>query len=230
MAKPRVLAVEDDAEIRGLVAYSLAKEGYEVVEAETGERGLELAAASPPDLMLLDVMLPGIDGLEVLRRLKRNPGTASVPVILLTARSEEADVVSGLELGADDYVTKPFGVKVLVARIRAALRRRAELPAERERGLLSSNGIVLDEERHEARVDGNDVSLTAGEFAALALLMRDPGHVYTRPRIIEELKGPDYPVTDRSVDVMILSLRKKLGDKGDAIETVRGVGYRMRRG
>lgn len=230
MSKATILVIEDDPDIQELVSFSLGREGYAVVQATTGERGLELAQAAMPDLVLLDVMLPGIDGLETLRRLKALPSLSRVPVIMASAKGEDPDVVAGLELGADDYVVKPYSPRVLVARVRTALRRRfqgglGEVDAD---AVVSVDGITLDPDRHEIRVDGERVDLSATEFAVLELLMRSPGRVYGRAAIIDAVKGRDYPVTDRSVDVQIVSLRRKLGVRGDAIETVRGVGYRFK--
>lgn len=230
MSKATILVIEDDPDIQELVSFSLGREGYAVAQATTGERGLELAQAAVPDLVLLDVMLPGIDGLETLRRLKALPSLARVPVIMASAKGEDPDVVAGLELGADDYVVKPYSPRVLVARVRTALRRRFqggidEVDAD---AVVSVDGITLDPDRHEIRVDGERVDLSATEFAVLELLMRSPGRVYGRAAIIDAVKGRDYPVTDRSVDVQIVSLRRKLGARGDYIETVRGVGYRFR--
>ncbi len=181
------------------------------------------------DLVLLDVMLPGIDGLETLRRIKATAALARLPVIMASARGEDPDVVAGLELGADDYVVKPYSPRVLVARVRAVLRRRFQggVGELDEGSLIELGGMVLDPDRHELKVDGGRVDLSATEFAVLELLMRSPGRVYGRASIIDAVKGRDYPVTDRSVDVQIVSLRRKLGARGDAIETVRGVGYRF---
>jgi two-component system phosphate regulon response regulator PhoB len=229
MAKPSILIVEDDPDICELLAFNLGKEGYAVVQAETGEAGLAACRAAAPDLVLLDIMLPGIDGLETLRRLKADPSLAGLPVLLASARGEDPDVVVGLELGADDYVIKPFSPRVLVARVRAALRRRqAAGAAVAEAGQrLTAAGLMLDIERHELLVDGHPVDLSATEFAILALLMRSPGRVYSRASIIDAIKGPDYPVTDRSIDVQIVALRRKLGPKGTCVDTVRAVGYRF---
>lgn len=229
MAKATILVVEDDPDIRELVSYNLGKEGYTVVAAETGEKGLSLLAATNPDVVVLDVMLPGADGLEVLRTLKRSAATDRIPVVLTTAKSEDSDIVAGLELGADDYVTKPFSPKVLIARIRALLRRVAARTAPGAGSLepLEIGGIRLDPGRHEAGCAGVPVELSATEFAILEHLMRNPGIVFSRNRIIDAVRGKDYPVTERSVDVQILGLRKKLGERGERIRTVRGVGYRF---
>jgi len=233
MAKPRILIIEDDPDIRELLLYNLERDGYLVSVAENAEAGL--ASCNPdlgkglPSLILLDIMLPGMDGLEALRRLKANTHTRALPVIMMTAKGEDADIVSGLELGADDYITKPFSPRVLTARLRTALRRLQKDEAKNEAGQVISRGpLVLDKTRHEARLHGQGIDLSATEFAVLALLLAEPGRVFTRSRIIDAVKGPDYPVTDRAVDVQIVALRKKLQDYGNHIETVRGVGYRFK--
>ena len=226
-----ILLIEDDPEIRELVMISFAREGWDVATAADGESGLASLAAKPPACIVLDIMLPGMDGLEVLRRLKAEPATRRIPIIMTTARGEDADVVAGLELGADDYVVKPFSPRVLAARVRVALRRVAELrEAPEGGGRVVRGSLVLDPRRHDVRLDERQVELSATEFAILELLMRSPGRVFTRTGIIDAVKGPDYPVTDRSVDVQILQLRKKLGSGGELVETVRGVGYRLKDG
>ncbi len=232
MAKPCILIIEDDAEIRELVSYNLGREGYIILQAASAEEGLALCAATPPALVLLDIMLPGIDGLEALRRIRAIPAMASVPVIMTTAKGEDADVVAGLELGADDYMTKPFSPRVLVARVRTALRRTAEgsgkAHPKNNEGILRSGDMILDPGRHEFSAGGTRIELSATEFAILALLLKSPGRVFSRERIIDSVKGTDYPVTDRAVDVHIVSLRKKLGGHSGAVETVRGIGYRLK--
>ncbi len=230
MAKAVVLVVEDDPEIRELLLVSFEREGWTVLEAPDGEKGLALLAARRPDCVVLDIMLPGLDGLALLRRIKADPANSAIPVIMTTARGEDSDVITGLELGADDYVIKPFSPKVLVARVRVALRRVAESLEAASRGetRIERGPLLLDSERHELLCEGSRVDLSATEFAILALLMGSPGRVYSRSGIIEAVKGHDYPVTDRSVDVQVLQLRKKLGPASDWIETVRGVGYRFK--
>lgn len=230
MPKASVLVVEDDPEIRELLAFSLAKEGWALAFAADGEEGLRLVAEAAPDCVVLDIMLPGMDGLEVLRSLKSDPGRRRLPVIMTTAKGEEADVVAGLELGADDYVVKPYSPKVLAARIRTALRRKADAagPSGAAGSLARKGPISLDSGRREVRVDGREVALSATEFSILEFLLRNPGWVFSRSQIIDAIKGKDYPVTDRAVDVQILALRRKLGQAGDLIETVRGFGYRMK--
>lgn len=236
MAKPKVLVIEDEGDIRELLSFSLGKEGMAVSLAADAEAGIASMAGAPPDCVVLDIMLPGIDGLEALRRLKADASLRRVPVILATARGEEADVVAGLELGAEDYVVKPYSPKVLAARIRAALRRAANHASGAAEAAvpggdskpLQHGPFRLDAGRHELSVDGLGVELSATEFAVLALLLRSPGRVFTRGQIIDAVKGPDYPVTDRAVDVQVLSIRRKLGEAGGLLETVRGVGYRIK--
>ncbi len=227
MAHESILAVEDDEDILELLKYNLGKEGYRVTAVTTGEEGLRLAHADPPDLILLDLMLPGVDGLEVCRSLKMDDKTRKTPIIMLTAKGEEADIVTGLELGAEDYITKPFSTRVLLARVRTVLRRPHIAPAG-EDALLKIHDLVIDPGRHEVLVQGQPVDLTATEFRLLHLLARRPGWVLTRAHIVEGVHGDDYPVTDRAVDVKIVALRKKLGPAAQYVETVRGVGYRFK--
>ncbi len=227
MARADVLLVEDEEEILELVAYNLGKEGYAVRRAESGETALRQAKSQPPDLILLDLMLPGIDGLEVCKSLKGDSATRHIPIIMLTARSEEADIVTGLELGADDYITKPFSRRVLLARIKAVLRRHNEGGSIDENGPVRIHEFVINPGRHEVLLNDAVVVLTRTEFRVLHFLANRPGWVFTRSQIVEAVRGDGYPVTDRSVDVQIVGLRKKLGDAGRYIETVRGVGYRF---
>ena len=227
MAHETILTVEDDEDILELLKYNLAKEGYRVTAVTSGEEGLQLARSTAPDLILLDLMLPGVDGLEVCRRLKLDAKTRRVPIIMLTAKGEEADIVTGLELGAEDYISKPFSTRVLLARVRAVLRRRSTAPPG-EDALLKIRELIIDPGRHEVLLRGQAIDLTASEFRLLHLLARRPGWVLTRANIVEGLHGNDYPVTDRAVDVKIVALRKKLGAAADCIETVRGVGYRFK--
>ncbi len=226
MAKKHILVVEDEEDILELIRYHLAREGYAVVPALTGEDALKAVTQKAPDLILLDLMLPGVDGLEICRRLKADPRTATIPVVMVTAKGEESDVVTGLELGADDYITKPFSPRVLIARVRAVLRRRRETgPVSDE--LIRFPDLVIDPQRHEVVCGKSPVELTATEFRLLHFLAARPGRVFTREQIVSGVKGDDYPVTDRSVDVQVVGLRRKLGRQGERIETVRGVGYRF---
>jgi two-component system phosphate regulon response regulator PhoB len=226
MTRTKILVVDDEADIRELVRLNLAREGYDVFDCESGEQALSLSRSKGPDLVVLDLMLPGIDGLEVCRRLKADPKTTQIPIVILTAKGEESDVVAGLEVGADDYVAKPFSGKVLVARVRRLLRKIAQ-PAD-EQGTIKVHDLTIDPSRHEVWAKDRKVDLTRTEFNILRTLARRPGLVLSRYQIVDSVHGDDYPVTDRAVDVQIVSLRKKLGPCGKYIETVRGVGYRFK--
>jgi len=223
----RILIIEDEPDIREVISYNLTKEGYRVVSAASGEEGLKSAMSQPPDLVILDLMLPGVYGLDVCRRIRNDSRTAAIPIIVLTARSEESDVITGLEVGADDYVTKPFSPKVLVARIRARLREKSEEPNNVEKK-INLKRISMDKGRHSVEVDGKPVTLTPTEFKLLWMLAKNPGLVFSRYEIVNAVRGDDAIVTDRSVDVQVVGLRKKLGGCAESIETVRGVGYRLR--
>lgn len=227
MAKEHILVVDDEEDILELVRYNLSKEGFRVSTVLSGEEALKAARSSQPDVILLDLMLPGVDGLEVCRLLKQDPKTQHIPVIMLSAKGEEADIVTGLELGAADYITKPFSPRILLARLRAVLRRRA-IDAVSESAPLAIHDLVIHPGRHEVLVKGQPVDLTVTEFRLLHMLARRPGWVFTRSQIVNGVHGDDYPVSDRSVDVQVVGLRKKLGVCGDYIETVRGVGYRFK--
>ncbi len=226
MAKENILVVEDEEAIRELVRYNLNREGYSVQEAESGEQALQFTKNKLPDLVILDLMLPEIDGLEVCKRLKSDTRTQHIPIVMLTAKGEEADIVTGLELGADDYITKPFSPRVLVARVRALLRRNKQEEVSKT-DTIQVHNMVIHPGRHEVLVEDVPVNLTHTEFQVLHLLARRPGWVFTRYQIVDAVHGDDYAVTDRSVDVQIVGLRKKLGDAGKYINTVRGVGYRF---
>lgn len=225
--KVRILVVEDEEDILALLHFNLIKSGYNVETATCGEEGLKKITEHRPDLLLLDLMLPGIDGLEICRRLREDPETAQLPVIMLTARGEEDEIVRGLELGADDYVTKPFSIKVLQARIQTVLRRRSE-ESEEVSDELKVGDLFIHSGRNQVMVCGEEVSLTFTEFRVLSALASRPGWVFTRYQIVNAVRGEDYAVTDRAVDVQIAGLRKKLGPCGHYIETVRGVGYRFK--
>jgi len=227
MSKKRIILVEDEPDMADLVALRLKREHYEVEVAHDGVTGLDKIRSRPPDLVLLDIMLPRLSGTEVLKELRDDPRTASVPTIMLTARTEEADVVVGLELGADDYVTKPFSMSVLLARIAAVLRRGGESPAGK--GVLTIGGVRIDQEQHRVEVDGQAVALTATEFRLLVAIVGAKGRVLSRDQLIERALGAEVVVTDRTIDVHMAGLRKKLGAARKLIETVRGVGYRLAR-
>ncbi len=227
MAKEHILVVDDEEDILELVQYNLVREGYQVKGALSGEEALKKVAKESFDLIVLDLMLPGIDGLEVARQLRGDKKNQQVPIVMLTAKGEEADVVTGLELGADDYLTKPFSPRILIARIRAVLRRKATAP-EDDSAVISILGLEIHPGRRMVSTQEGPIDLTFTEFQVLYLLARRPGWVFTRSQIVDGVRGSDYPVTDRSVDVQIVGLRKKLGAYGKCIETVRGVGYRFK--
>lgn len=227
MSKPQVLVVDDEADIAELVSYNLKKEGYSVQSVGNGEEAIKLASSMRPDLMVLDLMLPGIDGLEVCKIIKSQSITAHMSVLMLTAKGSEADIVAGLELGADDYIVKPFSPRVLLARVKALLRRSKSKPVGKDE-IIRVKSLTIDPLRHEVKLESEKIDLTATEFKLLHFLACRPGIVYTRYQIVDAVHGDDYPVTERSVDVQVVGLRKKLGDFGHSIETVRGVGYRFR--
>ncbi len=227
MTDKHILVVDDEEDILELVRYNLEKEGYSVTCASTGEEGLRLARSEQPDVVLLDLMLPGFDGLDVCKLLKSDPNTKEIAIIMLTAKGDEVDIVTGLELGAEDYITKPFSPKVLGARIRTVLRRSTEETSSLQNP-IEVEGISINPRRHEVLVGGINTDLTHTEFKILHLLVGQPGVVFTRDQIVDKVHGEDYPVTDRSIDVQIVGLRKKLGDRGRLVETVRGVGYRFK--
>lgn len=228
MAKERILAVDDEEDILNLIKYNLEREGFKVETAVNGEMAVRIARESVPDLILLDLMLPGMDGLDVCRILKNDKHTSKIPIVMLTARGEEGDIVTGLEIGADDYITKPFSPRVLIARIKTILRRDSKKEDTAKNPVIRIGEMEIDTTKYKVAVNGENVDLTATEFGILIYLVRKPGWVFTRSQIINSVKGDDYPVTDRSVDVQILNLRKKLGEIGNLIETVRGVGYRFK--
>ena len=222
-----ILVVEDDLDIRELISFNLANEGHQVFEANDGEVGIDKARNNNPDLILLDLMLPGIQGLDVCRIIKSDQETKEIPIIMVTALGQEEDIVKGLETGADDYITKPFSIKVLIARVNAVLKRSIEVGEDKSKDILI-NEINIKTRSREVWVNKNPINdLTFSEFQILYLLAGHPGWVFTRYQIIDKIRGDNYPVTDRSVDFQIVGLRKKLGDAGKLIKTVRGVGYRF---
>ncbi len=224
--KQNILIVEDEPEIQELVRLGLEREGYSVSAYSSGEQALNAVREKHFNLALLDVMLPGIDGIEICRRLKLDPATEQIAVMFLSAKSEEADIMSGLEMGAVNYITKPFKLKTLVSMIRAALRLVNHQPVSQD-GAIRLSGFVLHPGKHELRINGRRVDLTLTEFRILKLMMKKPGWVYSRYQIIDSVHGLERIVTDRSVDIQIVNLRRKLGPAGRHIETVRGIGYRF---
>jgi two-component system phosphate regulon response regulator PhoB len=227
MAKERILVVDDEEDILELVRFHLVREGYQLVLASSGEEALKKAGRETFDLVVLDLMLPGLDGLEVAKALKGDAKTKTLPIIMLTAKGEDADIVTGLEIGADDYITKPFSPRVLTARVKAVLRRRSRAAVE-DTKVITAHELEIDPGRRSVTAGGAALDLTFTEFQLLCVLARRPGWVFTRSQIVDAVRGSDYPVTDRSVDVQVVGLRKKLGPYGSYIETVRGVGYRFR--
>lgn len=227
MAKKNIFVVEDEEDILDLIRHHLTKEGFVVATATNGLEAVKAIQRKTPDLILLDLMLPGLDGLEVCRQLKKDPKTAGVPILMVTAKDEESDVVTGLELGADDYIVKPFRMKELIARVRAALRRQRPALLDKD-APVRAGGIEIHPGRHEVKVAGEAVEMTFSELRILHVLASRPGWVLTRDQIVDAVRGADYAVTDRAVDFQIVGIRRKLGDHADCIETVRGVGYRFR--
>ncbi|GIW73066.1 MAG: DNA-binding response regulator [Planctomycetota bacterium] len=229
MSGELIVVIEDEPDLREIVAYNLEREGFRVQTAADGRQGLELVRRLRPELVVLDLMLPGLDGIEICRALVSDPATRTSRIVMLTAKSDESDVVLGLGLGADDYVTKPFGTKELIARVRAVLRRGPRRDAN-EPGAerLVREGVVIDPDRHEVTVDGEPVHFTAAELRLLHHLAAQPGRVFTRAQLIPRISGEDAVVTERTVDAHVRALRKKLGRWRELIETVRGVGYRFR--
>jgi two-component system, OmpR family, alkaline phosphatase synthesis response regulator PhoP len=222
-----IFVVEDEEDILELLRYHLTREGYAVTTAVRGEDAVKAITRKTPDLILLDLMLPGLDGLEVCRTLKKDPKTTGIPIVMLTAKGEESDVVTGLELGADDYITKPFSINVLIARVRTVLRRKWAPPAS-ENTLIRIHDIEINPGRHEVLIRNKPVEMTFSEFRIFHFLASRPGWVMTREQIVDAVRGEDYAVTDRAVDVQIVGIRRKLGARADYIETVRGVGYRFK--
>ncbi len=227
MATQRILVVDDEEDLLELMRYNLGKEGYQVRCLSTGQIAVQEARSYLPDLILLDLMLPAVDGLAVCKLLKSDPQTQHIPIVMVTAKTGEADVVSGLELGADDYITKPFSPRVLLARVRAVLRRKAKVSQD-DPTTIKIHDLVIHPGRHEVLLKDEPLDLTFTEFRLLQFLARKPGWAFSRSQIVDAVKGEDYPVTERSVDVQVAGLRKKLGDQGFYVETVRGVGYRFK--
>jgi len=227
MHQEKILVIEDEEDIIELLAYNLSKEGFQVTGMTSGESGIDSARKNPPDLVLLDLMLPGLDGLQVCKALKNDISTKDIPVVMVTAKGEENDIVAGLEIGADDYISKPFSPKVLVARVKSVLRRK-KVPVPSDASVIRFKDLSIHPGRHEVQIKDKALELTLSEFRILHLLLRKPGWVFTRYQIVKAIHGEDYNVTDRAIDVQIVGLRKKLGTFGKNIETVRGVGYRMK--
>lgn len=231
--KTRVILIEDEQDIARLIQYNLSLEQFDVKSFPTGEEGLDAVIKEAPDIVLLDLMLPGIHGLEICKLLRNNPNTSHIPILMVTAKGDESDIIKGLELGADDYITKPFSPNVLVARTKAILRRAKENPRVSENRKSSTSSVVevkqlqIHPGKHEVLLENEKLELTPSEFQILLFLAKKPGWVFTRSQIVDAVRGENYAVTDRSIDVQVVGLRKKLGKAGSYIETVRGVGYRF---
>jgi two-component system alkaline phosphatase synthesis response regulator PhoP len=226
-SKQTILVVEDEEDLREIIIYNLEREGYQTVGVETGEQGLERARALKPDLLILDLMLPGMNGMDVCRHIRQNADTQAIPIIMISAKGEEADIVSGLELGADDYVAKPFSPRILLARVRSVFRRSQQVEVV-DTSLLRIEGLIIDTRKHQLSIDDQPVDLTKSEFGILHFLASHRGWVFTRYQIVDAIRGDKYVVTERAIDVQIAGLRKKLDGYADLIETVRGVGYRFK--
>jgi len=226
-SKPTILVVEDEEDLRDIILYNLKREGYDATGVETGEQGLGQANAIKPDLVILDLMLPGMNGLDVCRQIKQDSNTRHIPIIIVSAKGEEADIVTGLELGADDYVPKPFSPRILLARVRAVLRRSKDAEEENARS-MNIDGLVIDSNKYQVSIDGKPEKLTKSEFSILFFLASHRGWVFTRYQIVDAIRGEQHVVTERAVDVQIAGLRKKLGEYAALVETVRGVGYRFK--
>lgn len=222
--KPVILIVEDEPDIQELIQYHLVKEGYETLLASNGKEALEAVQTKEPDLVLLDLMLPEVNGIEVLKTIRFVWGLKELPIIIVSARTDETDIITALELGSDNYLSKPFSPKVLAANVKALLRR-SSLEVHHNETVIILGELSLDLDRHEAKYKQVVIPLTATEFDLLVLLASNPGRVYTRNQLISGMRGEDYPVTERSIDVQIASLRKKLGDGGSLVKTVWGIGY-----
>ncbi len=227
MSNEYIMVVEDEEDILELISYNLQKEGFRINGLNSGEKAIAAIKAELPDLIILDLMLPGIDGFEVCRRLKQDAASRHIPLVMLTAKGEETDIVAGLELGADDYLTKPFSPGILLARLRAILRR-AERQAPATAARIKHGDLLIDPGRHEVRLGGQLLDLTNTEFRVLSYLAARPGWVFTRAQIVAAIHEENFSITDRAVDVQIVGLRKKLGKHSTLIETIRGVGYRFR--
>jgi two-component system phosphate regulon response regulator PhoB len=223
----KILVVDDEKDIVETIAYNLRRHGYDVVTAYEGTDALDVAFRESPDLILLDLMLPGLDGMEVARRLKADSRTSATPLVMLTAKGEETDVVIGLTLGADDYVTKPFSMKILLARLSTVLRRGEPQGAAEEGGMLRAGPLCIDTSKHAVLVNNEPVNLTLTEFKLLAALLKARGRVLTRHQLMDKAMGADVFVTDRAIDVHVTAIRKKLAEASWLIHTVRGVGYRL---
>lgn len=228
MPQEKILVVDDEEDILELIRFNLSRDGYDISCAKTGENALKALKSDPVDLIVLDLMLPGMDGFTVAKRVKGDPRIQHIPIVMLTAKGSETDVVTGLELGAEDYITKPFSPRILSARIQTVLRRKASDLSAQKKDCIERGDLTVDIRKHELLVKDQKIDLTYTEFEVLTLLASRPGWAFSRAQIVDKVRGYNYCVTDRSVDVQIVGLRRKLGSCGHYIETVRGVGYRFK--
>ncbi len=228
MKREKIVVIEDEPDIREVIEYNLTREGYRVRSTRDGEDGLRLVREEAPDVVLLDLMLPALDGIDVCRQLKADPLTRAIPIVMVTAKGEESDIVLGLGVGADDYVAKPFRPKELIARVKAVLRRGPLKEDRTTRDRIVRDGVVIDAGRHDVRIDGKPVTFTATELRLLHFLASHPGRVFTRDHLLSRVIGKDAVVIDRNIDVHVRAIRKKLATYRELIETIRGVGYRFR--
>jgi DNA-binding response OmpR family regulator len=227
MAKETILVIEDERDIVEVLEYNFQREGYTVLSATNGEKGLELARTKRPAVIILDIMLPGLDGLEVAKRLRQDPNTREISIVMLTAKGEESDVILGLGVGADDYVVKPFKLKELIARVKAVLRRGPIVEENPTGQRLELQGLIIDKAKYQVMHEGKEVPLTLTEFKLLSTLAMAPGRVFTRELLLEKIQGEAF-IDERNIDVHVRSIRKKLGDSTDYVLTVRGVGYKFK--
>ena len=228
MSKKKIVVIEDEPDILEVLGYNLKREGYEVFSATNGNLGMSLVNKETPDLVLLDLMLPGMDGIEICSSIKKNPATQNTLIIMVTAKGEESDIVLGLGVGADDYITKPFSPKELVARVKAVLRRGNVVDSQPLTDQVKVGNLLIDASKYEVVIDGREVRLTATEFRLLHYLASNPGRVFSREQLLSRAMGDDVVVVDRNIDVHIRGIRKKMGIDPPLIETIRGVGYRLR--
>jgi len=228
MKREKIVVIEDEPDIREVIEYNLTREGYRARSTRDGEDGLRLVREEAPDVVLLDLMLPALDGIDVCRQLKADPLTRAIPIVMVTAKGEESDIVLGLGVGADDYVAKPFRPKELIARVKAVLRRGPLKEDRTTRDRIVRDGVVIDAGRHDVRIDGKPVTFTATELRLLHFLASHPGRVFTRDHLLSRVIGKDAVVIDRNIDVHVRAIRKKLATYRELIETIRGVGYRFR--
>jgi phosphate regulon transcriptional regulator PhoB len=226
MSKPLIVVVEDETDIQDIIAYNLKREGYDVLTASRGDQGLSLIQGKNPDLVILDIMLPGVDGLTICQQLRAETKTKALPIIILSAKEEESDVVIGLGLGADDYIPKPFSPRELLARVKAVLRRSTARESQQQ-DQIRRGDLIIDIDRHQVSLQGTPLKLTATEFKLLMVLASHPGRAFSREQLLNRVVGDAVVVVDRNIDVHIRSVRKKLGTQTGLIETVRGVGYRF---